>query len=189
MKKIISLFIIGTIAIQPALSQSTAMADSTTIPAPKSEHLQLDASREAFKKNLLNKPLKDFRLTDLDKKAWNLSELKGKVVVINFWFTTCKPCIIEMPHLNELVADNKDNPVVFIAPAPEDETRVRKFLKRYSFDYHIIPSSLEYISASGIENFPTHLIVDKKGTVRQVFIGYADDIKKKIQTEVDKLLK
>jgi hypothetical protein len=40
-----------------------------------------------------------------------------------------------------------------------------------------------------IENFPTHLVIDKQGNIRQVFIGYADDIKEKLQAEIDKLIK
>lgn len=142
-----------------------------------------------FKAGLIDKPVKNFNLTDINGKKWNSDSLKGKVTVLNFWFTTCKPCILEMPHLNKLVEENKTSQVVFIAPAPEDETRIKKFLKKYSFDYNIIPASLDYITSSGIENFPSHLVIDKKGIVRQVFIGYADDIKEKLQVEIDKLIK
>lgn len=143
----------------------------------------------AFKMALLNYPLKSFSFNDIAKTKWESGELIGKVVVINFWFTACKPCILEIPHLNKLVTENKNNPVVFIAPAPEDETRINRFLKKYSFDYHIIPSSLDYITSLHVENFPTHLVVDQKGIIRKVFIGYADDIKEKLQAEIDKLIK
>lgn len=141
-----------------------------------------------FKNTLINKPLETFSLTDLNKKTWTADSLKGKVAVINFWFTACKPCILEMPHLNKLVVENKDKAVVFLAPAPEDETKIKKFLKKYSFDYTITPASLDFITQMNIENFPTHLIIDKEGIIRQVFIGYADDIKEKLQTEIDKLV-
>lgn len=145
-----------------------------------------DNSQEEFVKSLKNQPVKKFSFVAQDGSKWNSTELKGKVIVINFWFTVCKPCILEMPHLNKLVEDNKTSPVVFIAPAPEEELQIKKFLRKYNFDYNIIPSSLEYITALGIENFPTHIIIDKAGIVRQVFIGYADDIKEKLQTEIDK---
>jgi peroxiredoxin len=148
-----------------------------------------DEKFAAFRNSLIGKPIKDFKLTDLKNKTWNSKELKGQVTVINFWFTACKPCILEMPHLNKLVEENKTNPIVFIAPAPEEETQIKKFLKKYSFDYNIIPSSLEFITVMGIENFPTHIIIDKEGIIRQVFIGYADDIKEKLQAEIDKLIK
>ena len=146
------------------------------------------AAIETFKTSLVNKPLADFKFTSLDKQVLALKKLKGKVVVINFWFTACGPCIKEMPFLTELVAANKENPVVFIAPAPENEKQIRKFLLKNSFTYQIIPSSLDYITTMHIENFPTHLVVDKEGIIRQVFVGYADDIKMKLQEAIDKLL-
>jgi thiol-disulfide isomerase/thioredoxin len=161
----------------------------TIIPSVNDEPSQLENSIQLFRASLLDKPLKSFILTDLHNKKWISEELKGKVVVINFWFTACKPCILEMPHLNKLVADNKENPVVFIAPAPENEIQIKKFLKKYNFDYSIIPSSLDYITELGVENFPTHIIVDKAGIIKQVFIGYADDIKEKLQADIDKLIK
>ena len=108
--------------------------------------------------------------------------------MINFWFTACKPCIAEMIYLNKLVEENKDSSVVFIAPAPENETQIKKFLKKYSFEYNITPFSTDFIASMNIENFPTHLVVDKEGIIRQVFIGYADDIKDKLQAEIDKLM-
>jgi len=160
----------------------------TIIPSGNDERALQQAKLDAFKNSLINKPLKSFDLTDLNGKKWNLDELKGKLIVINFWFTACKPCIQEMPHLNGLVFENSDS-VIFLAPAPENESQIKRFLKKYSFDYIIIPSSLNYITEMNIENFPTHLVVDKEGIIRQVFIGYADDIKEKLQREINKLTK
>lgn len=168
----------------------TATACCTVQGQPSgNEQLPLELRIQVFRAGLIDKPLSSFVLTDINGGKWNSAELKGKVVVINFWFTACKPCIMEMPHLNKLVAENKDKPVVFIAPAPEEEAQVKKFLRKYNFSYNVIPASLDYISSMGVENFPTHIIIDKEGIVRQLFIGYADDIKEKLQAEINKLLK
>jgi peroxiredoxin len=94
-----------------------------------------------------------------------------------------------MPFLTELVAANKENPVVFIAPAPENETQIKKFLQKNTFTYQIVPSSLNYINTMHIENFPTHLVIDQDGIIRNAFVGYTDDIKMKLQEAIDKLLK
>jgi cytochrome oxidase Cu insertion factor (SCO1/SenC/PrrC family) len=161
----------------------------TIIPTGNDEKPLQQAKIDAFKNGLINQPLKPFHLTDLNNKKWDSKDLRGKTIVINFWFTACKPCIAEMIYLNKLVEENKDSSVVFIAPAPENETQIKKFLKKYSFEYNITPSSTELIASMGIENFPTHLVVDKEGIIRQVFIGYADDIKDKLQSEIDKLMK
>jgi cytochrome oxidase Cu insertion factor (SCO1/SenC/PrrC family) len=160
----------------------------TLIPSGNDERSLQYAKLDTFKNSLINKPVAAFNLVDINKNTWNTDKLKGKIIIINFWFTACNPCIQEMPHLNKLVAENIDSSVLFIAPAPENETQVKKFLKKYAFDYNIIPSSTEFISAMDIKNFPTHLVVDKEGIIRQVFIGYADDIKEKLQAEIDKLV-
>jgi peroxiredoxin len=159
----------------------------TIIPTGGDERSLQQAKIDAFKNGLIGQPLKPFHLTDLNNKKWNSKDLRGKTIVINFWFTACKPCIAEMIYLNKLVEENKDSTVVFIAPAPENEAQIRKFLKKYSFEYNITPSSTDFIASMNIENFPTHLVVDKNGIIRQVFIGYADDIKEKLKSEIDNL--
>lgn len=161
----------------------------TILPTSSKENIEQDKELALFRERLLDKPLPAFYFTTPDGGKLDPEALKGKLLVLNFWFTGCKPCITEIPHLNRLVEENKGNPVTFIAPAPETESQIRKFLKRYPFGYTIIPSSLDYINELKVQNFPTHMVVDKEGIVRQVFIGYADDIKEKLQAEIDKLLK
>ena len=177
-------FMKGVFSIRQELVEGKKII--TIIPSGNDESALQQEKLNAFKNSLVTKSLKPFQLTDLDNKKWNSTELKGKVLVINFWFTACKPCIQEIPQLNKLVEENKDS-VIFLAPAPENETQIKKFLKKYTFNYNIIPSALDYIAAMNIENFPTHLVVDKQGMIRQVFIGYANDIKEKLQAEIDKL--
>jgi len=55
----------------------------------------------------------DFSAVDMNGNSYSLGILKGKVVVINFWFVECKPCVIEMPELNEIVEKYKSEEVVF----------------------------------------------------------------------------
>ena len=160
----------------------------TIIPDATDARALFRAQLEAFRQSLIGKPMKSFKFTDLYGNKWNSKDLKEKVVVMNFWFTSCQPCIKEMPLLNKTVADYKDNDVVFIAPAPEKEEQVNKFLLRNDFKYNIIPSSIDFIDKMKIEVFPTHLIIDKQGIIREVFIGYSDDIGDKLQEEIRKLL-
>lgn len=167
-------FLVFLFAVLPAFSQD--------------EVARRNAAIETFKTSLVSTAIPGFKFTSLDKQVWESKQLKGKVVVINFWFTTCGPCIKEIPLLNALVDANKEKPVVFIAPGPNEESKITKFLKRNPFNYHIIPNALDYINTVKIENFPTHLIIDKEGIIRQVFIGYENDIKEKLQEAIDKLL-
>ncbi|MDZ7647241.1 MAG: TlpA disulfide reductase family protein [Cytophagales bacterium] len=72
----------------------------------------------------------DFISKTITGELISLTELKGKVVVINFWFTSCAPCITEMPTLNRLVEEFKYKDVVFIAFARDDVMELTSFLKR-----------------------------------------------------------
>lgn len=106
---------------------------------------------------------KDFTATDINGNEITLSKLKGKVVVLNFWFTQCKPCVTEMPKLNKLVKKYKN--VEFISITFNKKEVVEKFLKNHTFNYkHIVnsdPIIEEYESAA----FPTHIIIDQKGEI------------------------
>jgi thiol-disulfide isomerase/thioredoxin len=161
----------------------------TIIPSPDSTIAERSKVLEALKKKLMNKPLPQFRIPGFYYQVWDSKQLKGRVLVINFWFTACGPCIKEMPLLNELAASYNVKNVIFLAPAPEKPAKIKRFLKKNTFKYNIIPASKQYIKAMGIENFPTHLVIDKNGIIRQVFIGYDEEIKEKLEGEIDKLIK
>jgi peroxiredoxin len=142
-----------------------------------------------FKKNLLGRPLADFKFEDNNGNKLQKKELSGKVIVMNFWFTSCKPCITEMPLLNELVAAYKDTSVVFLAPALDEKESIKKFLQKYTFNYQLVPEQEGYITKLRVQNFPTHIIADKKGIIRLVEVGYSSRIKETLSKKIDELLK
>jgi thiol-disulfide isomerase/thioredoxin len=104
-----------------------------------------------------------FEVTSLTGEHLKLSGLKGKVVVINFWYTSCAPCVAEMPALNKLVEDYLDNDVVFIAFGRDDRESLKSFLKSKKFDYKIVSDECDlsdkYCLISG---WPMSLVLDKK---------------------------
>jgi thiol-disulfide isomerase/thioredoxin len=181
MKKILALLLCALLNMLQVSGQK-----ATNPGLPEDHSNETETSTDLFIKKMIHKPIKAFKLTDLDNQTWQSGKLKGKIIVINFWFTACKPCITEIPHLNKLVEAYKNNPVVFLAPAPETAVQLKKFLGKYSFRYNIIPSSLDYITATGVENFPTHLVVNPQGIIQKVFIGYDADITEKLQAEINK---
>lgn len=62
----------------------------------------------------------------------NWQSLKGKLIVLEFWNTACKPCIESIPHLNELAEHFKDKPVAFLSVSDDEENLLKKFLKQHS---------------------------------------------------------
>ena len=120
-------------------------------------------------------PLPRFQATTLDGRQVDSRALKGKVVVLNFWFIACKPCIMEMPELNELVETfSKDTNVVFLAPALDGPAALKPFLLEKEFRYQVIPAARTLAKETFLVNsYPTHLVADKKGNIVYRPVGYA----------------
>jgi len=100
-------------------------------------------------------------------------DLKGKVIVINLWFTSCHPCIAEIPALNKLVKEYKDKNVVFLGLSTDTKEMLDSdFFPKYKFDFTIIPNARNIVAEKiGQTGFPTTYIIDKKGRVIDAWVG------------------
>lgn len=121
--------------------------------------------------SMLNKPAPVFELTDMQGKRWKLVELRGKIVVLNFWFTNCGPCIREMPELNKLVQEYNQGDVVFLALTFDNATQVKAFLKTHSFNYMLLPASRAVDELYKISLWPTSMVICKKGNLKKVILS------------------
>ncbi|WP_162997049.1 peroxiredoxin family protein [Mucilaginibacter kameinonensis] len=125
-----------------------------------------------------------FSGTDPKGHTVQLSDLKGKVVVVNFWFTTCPPCLTEMGSLNELVKKYKGKAVVFLGITFNDGPAVTKFLKSHPFNFQQLVKANDVIKTYAIHNYPTSLVIDKNGMLKQFFQS-GQDIGEQISKTID----
>ena len=98
------------------------------------------SKKEAVKKVLqdINKA-PDFTLKALNDSSYTLSELEGKVVLINFWATWCGPCRMEIPDLNELYKTYKDLDLEILAISTSDsKKRLKEFINAYNIFYPVL---------------------------------------------------
>ena len=119
----------------------------------------------------INKPLPDFELQTLANEVKSNSDYTGKVTFVNLWFTSCGPCITEMPYLNYLKDMYKDQ-VNFVAITFDSKDRVSSFLDRKTFNFEHLVDAAQYLSKD-LENnaFPKLILLDKDGNVRFVENG------------------
>ena len=118
--------------------------------------------------------LSNFRFTDLKGNRYNLKELTGKVVVLNFWFINCGPCRQEIPDLNKLVLKYKDNPdVIFLAIALDSRADVKEFLKKTPFLYNITENGSYLTESYGVQGYPTHVVLDQEAIIKFHTAGLA----------------
>lgn len=107
-----------------------------------------------------------FKTTDINDNKVNTKNLLGKIIVLNFWFIKCPPCIREMPELNKLTETYKsDSSIVFFAIALDKKDDLEQFLKGSRFEYTIIDNGRFITDQYSINSYPTNVIVDQKGKV------------------------
>lgn len=131
-----------------------------------------------------------FSEKDITGTRFNLKELAGKIVVLNFWFINCGPCRQEMPDLNEVVEEYKNNPnVVFIAFSLDEKYSIKEFLKTNPFQYNIIDNSRFISEKYGINSYPTHVVLDREGKVLFHTTGLAMNTVSWVKKSIDDALK
>lgn len=139
------------------------------------------------KKQLGEKAL-DFSFTDLNDQSYSLSSLKGKVIVLNFWFTGCPPCVSEIPELNQLVQKYMDQEVVFLGLALDDAVRLKKFLLKHPFAYRIIPEAKRLADAYRLPGYPTHVVIDKHSNIAYKNTGYGPQTVSDLDQRISELI-
>jgi len=115
-----------------------------------------------------NKPIPKFTLRNLQSKKISSNDLKGKVTVINLWFTNCFPCVKEIPILNVLQNKYKDQ-VRFLAITYDSKQKVKAFLKKKDFNFEQLVNAESYLRKElGNRAYPKIIILDKEGIVRYI---------------------
>ena len=116
----------------------------------------------------INLMVPDFKLKDLNGKLVNLSDYKGKIVILNFFAVWCKYCKLEMPDLNELNKSLiKENDVILLAVDSEESIdTVKSYLKSNNISMNILMDSDGSVTkAYGITGFPTTFVINRDGTL------------------------
>jgi thiol-disulfide isomerase/thioredoxin len=151
------------------------------------------------KLDLLSLVDKKFELMDLNLEFRNDKKIDlEKPTVINFWFTTCYPCIMEMPYL-ETMKDKYSKKVIFVGITFNDKAEIKRFLNEHNFSFDHITVDKSEISEFGVQSYPTTMFLDKNGIIQNFTNGLnqtlgddgkyvIDDSDTHIEDEIRKLL-
>jgi peroxiredoxin len=117
----------------------------------------------------------DFTVEDSDRKV-SLNQMRGKVVVLNFWATWCPPCVDEMPSLVQMQQRMKDRGVEVLAVSVDaDPGAYQRFLKDYRVNLLTVRDPDQKSNGLyGTFKFPETYIIDRQGVLRRKFIGPID---------------
>jgi peroxiredoxin len=108
----------------------------------------------------------DFTLTDLEGRPWKLADLKGKVVLLNFWATWCPPCNRELPDLQALYEKYKDQGFVVLAVSDEEAGKVKPFIAKRKLTYPVLLDPGRKVNdLFEIEGIPKSFVYDRDGKI------------------------
>ena len=118
-------------------------------------------------------PAAGFSLTDLQGKAHSLEQYKGKIVLVNFWATWCKPCTSEMPAMQTVYDQLRDKDFVVLAVNElEDEAKVREHIQQYKHTFPVLLDRENQVANQyGVFGLPVSVFIDQQGVVQEYIKG------------------
>ncbi|MBX7078613.1 MAG: redoxin family protein [Nannocystaceae bacterium] len=191
----------GGTATPPADTGSEPVADPTGEPVadptgepeppalelPKPLHTKVDSS--CGKDEGLGTKLKAFDLKSVDGKATTNKSLRGRVALVNFWGTWCKPCLKELPEFDQLYRRYRKHGMTLVAIATdEDPAPVKEFIDKRKLAAKVLIGAEDYAGQYGSPKFPFSFVVDDKGVIRASYRGYRPECLGKLEADLRKQL-
>jgi thiol-disulfide isomerase/thioredoxin len=123
-------------------------------------------------------PAPEFKLTGLDGKPVSIRDFKGKVILVNFWATWCRPCRAEIPDLVELQNKYKDRlQIIGLDVDDDDPDAIKNFVAEFGINYPVVVATPEVrIRYGGIPALPTSFVLDTEGRIVQKHEGLRDPV-------------
>ena len=160
-----------------AVSPDVVTAPSTA-PQVETDPKILNAIDSAMKDLDLIRPARakmadDFAVKTVDGGTFRLSEHRGKVVLVNFWATWCRPCLEEMPAMQRLYhAQARDGFVLLAVSVDADPRVVKPFVSDHKLTFHIgLDVKMELANAYGVRALPASFLVDRTGHLAALALG------------------
>lgn len=155
---------------------SEAEFDDYIVALQKESYLKMVAD---LRKSMLNETAPAFALLDLDGKNINVEDLKGKVVVVDFWATWCGPCKASFPAMQKMVNKYKEDPnikFVFIDTWEKGENKKKEaadFITTNKYSFHVLLDNEDKVVAQfKVDGIPTKFVIDKNGNIRFKAVGF-----------------
>jgi thiol-disulfide isomerase/thioredoxin len=137
---------------------------------------------------VLGKPAADWATKDLDGKPIALKDLRDKVVVLDFWYRGCGWCIRAMPQVAQVAEEFRGEPVAVLGMNTDGKEEDAKFVvDKMGLRYPVLKAA-GLPAKYHVQGFPTLIIIDGKGTVRDIHVGYSATLHDEVSETIRKLL-
>ncbi|WP_316736374.1 TlpA disulfide reductase family protein [Pedobacter aquatilis] len=158
-------------------------------------------AKAEWTKKMINIPAPTFSLANLKGEKVNLADLKGKIVILDYWATWCGPCVASFPGMQKAMAKYANNPNVvflYVNTWQNEENRekvVTDFISEKKLNFNVLydtknvkdPSKFDIVSAYKVDGIPTKFVIDGAGNIRFKAVGFSgsDD---GVVKEIDSML-
>jgi thiol-disulfide isomerase/thioredoxin len=133
----------------------------------------------------------DYSFTTKDGEFIASDDLKGKTVVLDFWGTWCKPCLMATPYLVRLQKKYADQNVVFVGVAVNDqEDAWRAYIDKNKMEWpQFIDKTRKLVMPFAVNTYPTYIVIDGDGIIRARKSGWGMDTDNWLEDEIKRTLK
>jgi peroxiredoxin len=119
----------------------------------------------------------DFTLRDINGQSMSLSQHKGEVIVLSFWATWCGPCKEEMPHLQKMYDELKEQGLLVVSVSTDDArtaSRVKQFIRTMRYDFPVLldRDSTVIASYNPTKTLPYTVVIDRNFEIAKIHTGY-----------------
>ena len=128
-----------------------------------------------------------FSATDIDGKQWNQEDVKGKVMVLNLWYSGCGPCRAEMPELSTWKNEMPD--VMYFSATYESAEVARPIVEKQGFNWIHLVDNTQFKEFIGSNGYPMTIIVDKAGIVSMIEHGTSPTQRAELKKKIEELRK
>lgn len=175
------------LSFEPTVDESLLTLNAVPSNVKLSNYVPYEAPKPLRKRSVAP----GWALPTLSGDTLSLSDLRGKVVLIDFFYKSCAPCCAALPALQRLHEKYKDRGFVMVGIDPfddPDEDAMADFLSKRGISYTVAFADRELAETYHVSGYPTLFFVNRKGKIMQVYVGYSKDMEAEIEKQLLKML-